>query len=275
VILERGSTRYAIGKKVAEAELYRVFVCEDVATGQRLLLQIAKLKEYNGGLERAAYILRELKQTAELFEAENAKRGNGTVLNYERLFPVVFDSFVWDSQGKCRANILAFNDVNDIISMVPLSNVIRRDAVRIDVRTSAWVMGRLLKLLTFVHGERITIRNLSTRNILIVPDQHFVVVFDWSSARTYQNDIPVEDCADDIANAAKAVFAAIGGDPATGDYPYQYESDEDRRLVEHLRGLTQVRAGNAGDVYTQYYTLVDELYERVFYPFTALPLSAV
>lgn len=271
--LERGSVQYRIGQLVAETETYRVYVCEDSATHQRFMLQIAAETAYNGGLERAAYILGELRHTAELFEAEYARQGGTNGLGYERLFPSVVDSFVWEDQGRRRANILTFNEVGDIMSMVPLANVIKRDRLRVDLRTSAWIMGRLLKLLGLAHGEGITVRTLSGKNILLVPAQHFAIIFDWSSARTHQTKIPARECAADIASAAKAVFVALGGNPETGDYPYFDDGDDaGRRYIEFLWGLINHRISSAEQAHSRFYKLVNEIYEKKFYQFTTQPL---
>ncbi|HEY8885941.1 MAG TPA: hypothetical protein VIM31_00350 [Candidatus Microsaccharimonas sp.] len=272
MILQRGSRHYQIGDRVAEAETYRTYICVDEETGRRLLLQIAKESMHNGGLDRAVYILRELKKTAESFEVEYAKKGTGTLLSYERLFPNVVDSFIWEDQGNRRAVILEFSEVDDAMKMVPLTNLAKRDHIRVDLRTSAWIMGRLLKLLEFSHNERITVRTFSGNNVLIVPAQHFVVVFDWSSAQTFPDKIPATNRADDIADAAKAVFAAIGGDSETGSYAYLNEGDGETRYVEFLWNLASCRESNAERAHRQFYELVDELYGRKFHPFTTLPL---
>lgn len=273
MILEHGSKRYQVGDKVAETATYRIYLCTEVETGKQCLRQIAREVEHNGGLDRAAYVLRELKQTSDLFEAEYAKSGSGRLLSYERLFPALVDSFIPEDQGKRRVNILAFSEVDDITTMVPLSNLAIKDHLRVDLKTSAWILGRLLKLLAFAHGEGITVRMLTGSNILLEPAQHFAVVFDWSSAQTHSTEIPVEHRKDDIASAAKAVFGAAGGDPETGNYPYDSELDDgSRRYVEVVLRLANRRESDAQRAHKQLYELLGELYGRNFHPFTTLPL---
>jgi len=272
MLLQRGLLHYQLGDKVAEAETYRTYICRDEATGKRLLLQIAKETKHSGGLDRAVYVLRELKKTAESFEAEYAKKGTGGLLSYERLFPTVVDSFIWEDQGNRRAVILEFSEVDDVMKMVPLTNLNKRDHVRVDLRSSAWIMGRLLKLLEFSHNERITVRTYSGSNVLIVPAQHFALVFDWSSSQTFPDKIPSKNRANDIADAAKAVFAAIGGDLETGSYTYLHDTAEETRYVEFLWSLASGRESDAGRAHTRFYDLVDVLYGRKFHPFTTLPL---
>ena len=134
-------------------------------------------------------------------------------------------------------------------------------------------MGRLLKLLAFTHGEAIAVRTLTGSNVLLVPDRHFALVFDWSSAMTYPEFIPRAVQTDEVAHAAKAVFAAIGGDPQTGHYPYLRDGDdESRQYVDFLWRLASGRVSTAEKAHTQFYELVDALYGKKFHPFTTLPL---
>lgn len=268
--LEGSFSEYDVEQLVAETATYRVYLCEDVGSGKMLLLQIATSIEHNGGLSRGAYILRELKQTADLFEAEYAKANQGRLLSYDRLFPLVVDSFKAEDQGDRQVNILAFTEVDDPRLLVPLSNLASKDHKRVSLVSSAWIMGRLLKLLGFAHGERIAVRSLSGSNILLEPTRHFAFVFDWSSSLTNLNEISRQSRKDDIASAAKAVFAAIGGNPKTG--AFQYPDEEDPRYVKFLWDLACRHHSDAQKAHDQFYELVEEIWGRKFRSFTTLPL---
>ncbi len=269
MILTHGTTQYEVERLVAKAATYRVYICKDHATGEQHLLQIASETKYNGSLDRAAFVLKEFKQTSDLLEAEYAKDNPDNQLNYDRLFPEVVDSFVSNEQSNRRINILSLKDVGAITNMVPLSNLTERDKLRVDLPTSAWIMGRLLKLLGFAHSQGIAVRTLLGKNVLIEPDNHFTVVFDWTSAHTYQQDVPREACQDDIVHAAKAVFTAIGGNPDTLDFPYDLD---DRRYVELLERFARGKESNAEEAHVIFYLLVDEVFGRGFRPSKMLPL---
>ena len=273
MILKHGSKEYEIGKKLAEASAYRTYICTDVATGRELLLLIAKDVAGNGPLERAAYVLGELQETSDLFEAEYAKTGADKKLHYDHLFPELVDSFVSTEQGGRRVNIVAFRKIEHIRQLVPLSNLALVDGLRIDLKTSAWIMGRILKLLAFAHGEGIAIRALGRNNILIEPDIHKMVIFDWSSAQMYPSGVPKQVRKDNITTAAHAVLEAVGANPASDVFPYPAELDDaSRRYFAYLRRLASSRESDAGKVHTQFYDLLNELYGRKFHPFTTLPL---
>ncbi len=267
--MNHNSAQYRVGNKVAEAASYRVYICEDVATDEQYLLQIATEIEHNGGLDRAAFVLRELKHTSDLLEKEYVKHIEDQTLNYDRLFPFVVNSFVSEEQGKRRVNILSLKDVGTLSEVVPLSNFRNRDELRIDLPSSAWIMGRLLKLLGLAHSQGIAVRTLAGSNVLIGPRNHSLVVFDWSSAHTYQKAVPRKSQKDDIANAAQAVFVAIGGDAKTLTYPYNV--DKERQYIEYLSGLTKGQEGDAERAHASFYELVDELFGRGFRPFKSLP----
>ncbi len=273
MILTNGSNQYQVGERVAETETYRIYLCEEVETGRQCLLQIAAEVEHNGGLDRAAYVLGKLKQTSDLFEAKFAETNEGR-LSYDYLFPQLVDSFVsGEEQGRRRVNILAFTEVDDVTELVPLSNLATKHGMRVDLKTSAWILGRLLKLAAFAHGQGIAIRALSGGNILLLPERHFAITFDWSSSLTHQGKIPAEIRKDDIASAAKTAFAAIGGDPEIGDYPYDGElDDKDRRYLELVWRYASRRESDAEKAHRQLYDLLEELWGRKFHPFIPLPL---
>jgi hypothetical protein len=270
VELKHGDSLYLVGELVAKAANYRLYVCEDASTGAQGLLQIAAELEHNGGLERAAFVLRELKQISDELEVANAKLPDEKPLHYDRLFPGLLSSFVSESQGNRRINILAIKDVAAVTSMVPMSNLLTRDRLRIDLRTSAWIMGRLLKLLGLTHSQGYAVRMLSANNVVLSPKDHFMVVLDWSSVHTYQDGVPSESRKDDIAQAAQTVFAVIGGNPTTGEYTYR--SEQDNRYVDLLWSLASRRENDALRAHDEFYKLVRELWGIKFYPFTTLPL---
>lgn len=131
-------------------------------------------------------------------------------------------------------------------------------------------MGRLLKLLAFVHDEGIAVRALEGNNILLELEQHFTVVFDWSSSQTHQSGVPKDLRKNDIAGAAKAVFKAIGGNPESGEIVTP--PGDERRYTEFLWNLATRREASAERAHEQFYKLIRELFGREFHEFTTLPL---
>lgn len=269
-----GSNVYEVGKKVAESGGYSLYLCIQKETKRQCLLQIATDPEHNGGLDRAAYILKELKQRSDELEAEYAsvKTDPKDLLNYDFGFPELVDSFSSSEQGGRWVNILAFKNVEDASRMVPLSNIAVKDQLRVDLRTSVWIMGKLLKLLVFMHGEGISVDLITENNILIEPEQHYVLIFDWSTAQIHSEAIPMETRCQQISQAAQAVIAVLGGNLETGIFP----DDGDEafgRYIDHILRLARGSESKADRAHAKFYELVDSLWKREYYPFVAKPLS--
>lgn len=268
-----GSATYHVGKLVAENDRYRTYICTQDGVDGQYLLQVAAAVEYNGGLDRSAYVLRELDKKSQQLEEEYARvrTSPNHFLNYDLGFPEVIDSFVYSEQGGRHINILRFRHVEDVERLVPLDTMVNKDRLCVDLHTSAWIMGKSLKLLSFAHSEDIAVGEL-LGNIVIEPNEHYVVIFDWSSAKTSAaGELPAADKRKDIADAAKAVYMAIGGDLETGDLPEIH--DLNQAYVENLWCLTRGGSADADVAHRLFYQLVDSIWERGFYEFTTMPIG--
>lgn len=262
--------RYQVGKLVAEAPAYRLYLCKQEETGRQCLLQVAANAAHNGAMERNAYFLGELKREADRLEEEYARvvRDPNKTLGYDLGFPELVDSFVCAEQGGRRINILAFRNVEDVSRMVPISNITNKDRRRVDLRTSAWIMGKALKMFAFAHSQGI----VGERVILIEPSQHYVVFFDWSEAMAFPGGkVPETTSRKEISQAATAVINIMGGDPDTGSFPDD-EGGKYRQYTDHLVGLAGGSQHNAERAHARFYELIDELWERAFHPFTSFEL---
>jgi hypothetical protein len=274
VIVQSEHSAYAVGKKVADAGVYRLYLCAKTDGGPQCLLAIAAEPAENGKLDRAAYLLSELKSASDGLEAEYArvqKKESKKLLNYDLGFPELVDSFVSEEQGGRRINILAFRHVDDVNSMIPIANITAKDRRRIDLRTSVWIMGKVLKLLVFAHDQGIAVGRVNGTNILIEPEQHYVVLFDWSEAKTYPDGLSSAVSREEIAGAANAVITLLGG-----DLERALREGDGEAVREYVRFLTRLASGgqrNAQTAHTEFYDLVDRLWKRAFHPFTSYPLS--
>ena len=271
--ISNGPLLYVVGEKVASAKAYRLFLCKQGESGRQCLLQIASEEEYNGELDRNAYILKELERLAQKLEKEYAevKKDPKDMLNYHLSFPKLVDSFICPEQGGRRVNILAFRSVEDVSSMVPLIKITAKDKLRVDLRTSAWIMGKLLKLLVFTHSNGISVGSVSGANIIIEPDQHYVLIFNWSLAETYPEAVPEEIQNQEIAQAAQAVITVLGGDSETGIFPNDGEEGFDQ-YTEHVWRLAGGSARSAERAHANFYELIDSLWKREYHKFATKPL---
>ena len=268
------TSSYRTIKKVAESIDYQLYLSTQVGTERQCLLQIASAVTHNGELQRVAFLLKELENQANQLEKEyeDVKTDPNVLLNYGLGFPELIEDFICPEQGGRQINILAFKNVDEINRMVPLSNITNRDQKRIDLRSSAWIMGKLLKMLAFTHNQGILVGLLTGNNVLIEPKEHYVVIFDWFFSEISSEMIPREAKREEISAAAKTVITALGGDLETGTFPD--DSDEDSLLyTNYLLGLARGKESDAQKAHDEFYKLVDSLWEREYYPFETKPLN--
>ena len=253
---------YVVGKMVAKNSRFLLYSCNDLS-GRELLLQIPVAD--NSVTAKNAYILQSLAFRSLKTEEEYRKVGGNGDLNYDLGFPELCDSFMLKAK---QVNVLGFKNVVSVGSIVPVVKI-WKDNLRVDLRTSAWMMGKLLKLLSFAHeggSGLIQIGNISGNNVLIEPDQHYVIVFDWSNA-------VVHDCwksaivRNDIKAAAQLIVRAIGG--------FDCATAEEMIYVDYLRLLSVDGESSASKAHKAFYDIVDSLCEnersvwaREFYKFT-------
>lgn len=277
MIIRSKTHSYRIGRKVSDTSEYRLFLCIQQGIKRECLLQIASTTKRNGGLDRAAYMLSELKRRADELEIEYAKVKTNPkdFLNYDLGFPELLESFISPEQGGRRINILAFRNVENINQMVPLSNIINKDNQRIDLRTSAWIMGKALKLLTFFHSEFISPIIITGNNLLIEPSQHYVLIFDWSKAQIFADNLgilPYSQRKLDISGLAQTVITALGGNCKTGEFPHE-ENPAFGSYTKFLWDLAQANISSTDRAHARFYNLIDSLWEYKYYPFTTLPIN--
>ncbi len=267
--------QYPVGKPLGKPDhRFRLYECglpdELNHTG---ILKIASEIENNGELDREALALQMMRKEAARLEGEYAKvkKKPEYMMNYQFFFPNLVDTFVCEEQGGRRVNILSFEEIaNEREDLVPIAHIVSRDRVRVDPRTSGWILGKLLKLLVFTHPQGIS-GNLLGSNILLNRQQHYVSVFDWTEALL--GDAPVsEDVArEEISQVAREVTLVLGGDPETGEIPPDAQL-EDGRYQEFLSRLVDGEESDAGEAHRQFYELIDELWPRGFHKWSTYSL---
>lgn len=237
-----------------------------------MYFKIASTKAHNGLLDKEAYILETLKKEADLTEAEYARiNPDKPPLNYHFLFPSLVESFISEEQNKRRVNILGFFDVSKKLSdLVPLSHVVKRDRVRIDPRTSAWILGKLLKMLDFTHTLGISNGMLNGENILINPAQHFVTISDWTRAMI-ENPLHERTIAKEISEVTGETILALAGSTTTAELPPD-DFLTDNQYQDLLKGFLLGKEVSAEVAHKKFYTLIRSLWPREFYNFKTYPI---
>ncbi len=268
--IQSPTRRYRVGDEpVGETETHRLYLCREVGTERSCVLQIALETSHNEIVDRSAFFLMQLQKRAEELEVLYAKtkKDKKQMLNYGLGFPELVETFIVHQPGRRRINILAFRGVENAGTMLPISNIIIKDRQRVNLETSVWIMGKALKMIAFAHDQFISVGCVNETNLLLDRQQHFVVLFDWSYAKFHTDTLDPETRRAEIMEAARAVVTLLGGDLETGRFPID-DGSPFVQYTDHLMELARGRQYNASKAHERFYQLVDELWERKFYPFT-------
>lgn len=259
-------------RMIGQTKAYTLYFC-NLPAGKTAILKIAAALEHNPLMDREAFLLMNMREEAKRLEDEyaKAKEHPEQMLNYQLCFPNLVENFIAASQGGRRVSILDFPAVDDPTNLVPIGHLASRDRVRVDRKTSAWMMGKLLKILVFAHSQDMSIHQITDNNILIERKEHYVAVFDWSRAVIHTGGISADETQAEISASASVIIRASGGNPLTGEIPDD-EQDPDCRYAKHLYDLCRGSEQNAYQAHTRFYALVRSLWPRGYWPFTAYDL---
>lgn len=265
MILKGNETTYELGPMVAQDDRFNIHLCTKADDVNKSFLLVAAQEGMNSVVDRWGFVLKELAQRATRLEEEYAliRKDLHDVLNYQLGFPVFVDSF--KSPKKRQILILAFAN-SEPSAMVPIARMIQRDKLRIDMKTSVWMMGKLLKILAFAHDQGISVGPIHTGKILIDPDKHYVNFFDWSETQISVS-LGDETKRTEISDAAMVIIEALGGDASNRTIPNN-EGDEGERYSAHLWTLVDALLPDAATAHKRFYEFVEKLWTRKFHPFT-------
>jgi len=256
-------------------EAFKVYLCKD-ADGNLLFLQIAKdnSAENSAILEKSAYTLRELQRYADQIEQVHSENNSGKTVGYDRFFPQVVQSErAGEDQGNRMVNILSIKmdprDPTGIDSMIPLAKI-PASSQKVDEKTSAWIMGRFLKLLAFLHHVGIGI-DITPENVLLSgPEQyHNIVLFDWSKALFANMSLLPASWIGNVRSAAQTTLQLL--DAAEGSSP----TPEYDAFLTMLARKTFVELskhfGDSHEVHREFYELIGRLWGSNYHPMTIIP----
>lgn len=262
---------------VGRSNTQRVYICRHDGRDQECLMQVAETIEYNAQMERAAYILGLLQRRSDELETEYAKvkTDPDKLLNYILFFPELVETFQCEESGQRQINVLAFRFVPLVEDLLPIGRFVRKDKMRVDLRTSVWMMGKGLKLLDFVHSNGFSIGLVNDVNFMIERNKHYVMFFDWSQASIYdEEEVPTDISCREITSLAKVVIDALEGDIRTEMFPE--EKDENAQYEElrsYLLFLARGNETNARTAMQRFYKIAHSIWKHEYYPFTCYPRS--
>jgi len=264
---------YVVGSELGSNNRFKFYQCV-VDEDKSCILKIARKPAFNGLLDRETFLLKTLEQSALELEVEY-KKVNKTdkLLNYHFFFPKLLESFISNEQGGSRISIVSFNHVaNDLSDLTPLSYLKEKEEARIDPRSSAWILGKLLTMLAFLKDQSVFVNDLSGDNIFINRSQHYVMLFDWTQATSGNGEISKDLAALNISKVAKEVIKALDG------YFVSKKLPENDQLIgnDYEKYLFELSSGLWKDfilAHKKFYDIVLSVWPREFYRFKTYYLT--
>jgi serine/threonine protein kinase len=226
-------------------------------------------------------------------EAMALKRlyANDAEEKWQGYVPKLLDSFVYAANEGSRRQtnvtplLKGFYSLDELRQMFPAG---------IDPRHAVWIFRRLLAALGFAHDNNVIHGAVLPRHVMILPEQHGLVLVDWCYAsvadagltlppikalvNAYKNWYPEEvfdkrspSPATDIVMAARCIVALLGGDPVAGVLPRTVPLQIRAFLRGCMQGHQSRRPQNAWLLLKEF----DELLESMgapYFPRRFLPL---
>jgi hypothetical protein len=243
------------GSALVATDEWKLYVAK-LPTGQLGLMKIAATPEHNSVLEREARILQTLQKIATDMDNEATERGEVPYF-YGALLPLMLESFVSDD-GRVVMFLGYHSTISTYKQLNPLVRVL--DGQRIDLKTGTWLLGKLLKLLGFVHSAGFSVGLVDTSNVFIEKELHGVLVLDFSGA---SEDADAETCLAEVAVAAKMLWQAVGGGdenpPHDGELLSAEHYDE---YVAFLRRISDGKTDGANAEHTAIYPMADRIWPK-------------
>jgi len=276
--IESAEYIYRVGDKVGANRKFTLYRSVQLETGRECMLQIAADSKSNGALDRLAFLLKQLRSQADSAEAdfEALRERPDQRLNYHFGFPELVESFRGpEAQGRRRINIMAFSHTDRIREMVPLSNIVKKDRQRVDLQSSVWILGKFMKVVAFAHEHGVEVGRLAMSNLLILPDEHLVTIFDWSRAKMHPiGEVPRDTTREELSALARSIIGVLSGNSARRHIPLDtHEEATHEAYTDFLFQLAGGRWADAHAAHSEFYKLVDGLWPSGFHPFVTLPLD--
>jgi hypothetical protein len=264
---------YVVGSELGSNERFKFYQCA-FESDKTCILKIARKPAFNGLLDREVFLLQNLAQEALALEAEYQKvNQSDKLLNYHFFFPRFLESFISLDQGGSRISVISFSHVaNDLSDLTPLSYLKEKEEVRIDPRSSAWILGKLLTMLAFLKDQSVFVTDLSGDNIFINRSQHYVMLFDWTQATWGNGEMSKDLVALNISKITKEVIKALDGDLVSKKLP------ENEQLInnDYEKYLFELSSGVWKDfilAHKKFYDMVLSVWPREFYRFKTYCLT--
>lgn len=94
-----------------------------------------------------------MSESAERIDEEYGQTHNGQKLNYQIGFPKLVENFISEEQNGRRVLVIRLTMSNSLSEIFPIDKIREIERVRVDPKTSVWILGKLLKIIAFAHDQ--------------------------------------------------------------------------------------------------------------------------
>lgn len=195
---------YSIGgDPLVKTDMYTLAVAKNPA-GQYGIAMVATSPEWNGMVDRQARVAATLQKVAtRLDEGQPDPKKKP---NYGASFPMALESF--DTSDDRLGVFLGYHPViKTWEQLAPVSLALA--AVRMDMKSNAWLLGKYLKLLGLVHDLGFSIDFVDSSNTFMETAEHGVFILDLTNVK---EDATETDQLADVAALAEMMYWAVGGE---------------------------------------------------------------
>lgn len=265
MVVQGKISRYEVIKRIGHDRSMNYYVCQNEVE-EWLILAIAVTMEQNGDVDRVSYLLKRTAIGSDETEREYAEQTqNSNKLHYDWLFPQVVESFILQEQGQRNIVILRFLDAN-LRKSFALKQIVDNKQ-RVDLKTSAWIMGRMLKLLGFLHENRI-LTPIWLNSFLLEPENHRLLMLEWTDATLSMQVTKAQSCMA-IRQAAECTMTLLDVQCFDNGWKYPYPIAEgELRYIILLQEMQRGEYYDAYEAHREFYALIGELWGRKYHPFT-------
>jgi hypothetical protein len=243
------------GEPLVETEYYRLVIAQN-PSGQLGVAMVATSVDNNPFVDRHVRMVNTLQTSAALLDTE-AQAKDKKPLNYGALFPTALETFTSDD-GRLGVFLGYHPVIKTYKQLVPMC--IALENKRVDLKSAAWILGKGLKLLDFLHYMDFTLGFVHESNLFLETTEHGVFALDLTTAN---EDATNADKLAEVGELAKVVWSATGGTDT--DAPPYDESimtpDEHAQFVGFLKALKDGSL-TAREAHTAAYIMYDQIWPK-------------
>ncbi len=236
------------------SDWFRLYLAKSLDGKQSYLMRVPTEAYHNGEINLEAEVLIHLEACSKNIEAEYAKEKKNPEarVHYDWLVPKLAATFIADEdQGHRQINLLSIVD-GQVEDFVPMAKLVEK--YKVDVKTAAWILGRLYKLQSFLEmcGG---LYNFEVDGVILEPRMHRMVYLGMPRSGELM-------CWDEsLRNATAAIndWVEFNGTEHEEDF---------RKLLEWTCSKDNSRRMTGTEAHKEFYGKLDDWWGHKYHPFT-------